>query len=104
MKKIVTFGEVMGRLAPEGVLRFSQVLPGRVEMTFGGAEANVAASLALLGARAEFVTALPKNAIADACVAKLAGLGVGTEHIVRSDQGGWGCIFLRMAQISGQAR
>jgi sugar/nucleoside kinase (ribokinase family) len=104
MKKIVTFGEVMGRLSPEGVLRFSQVLPGRVEMTFGGAEANGATSLALLGARAEFVTALPKNAIAERAWQSWPGWGWGRSTLCGRSRGGWDCIFLRMAPISGQAR
>ena len=85
MTTVVTFGEVMGRIAPAGFLRFTQALPGSVEFTFGGGEANVAVSLAQLGATARFVTALPKNAIADACVMTLRGLGVETGNIVRTD-------------------
>lgn len=91
---IVTFGEVMGRLAPRGELRFTQVLPGSIEFTYGGGEANVAVSLALLGARAAFVTALPKNPIADACVMTLRGLGVDTTGIVRSREGRLGLYYL----------
>lgn len=94
MKRIVTFGEVMGRLAPEGFLRFRQVLPGRIEFTFGGAESNVAVSLAYLGAPAEFVTALPKNMLGDACVAELQRFGVETRRIVRSDRGRLGLYWL----------
>jgi len=93
MKTIVTFGEVMGRLAPEGVLRFRQALPGPLNLTFGGAEANVAASLAQLGAAARFVTALPQNAISDACVGFLSGLGVDTTQILRTKQGRLGLYF-----------
>lgn len=93
MNTIVTFGEVMGRLAPEGVLRFRQSLPGKLDLTFGGAEANVAASLAQLGASARFVTALPRHAIADSCVAVFAGLGVDTSCIVRNDKGRLGLYF-----------
>ncbi len=68
MKKIVTFGEIMGRLAPSGFQRFRQALPGSLDITFAGAEANVAASLSMLGANVEFVTALPDHDIADACI------------------------------------
>lgn len=93
MKTIVTFGEVMGRLAPEGVLRFRQALPGSMNMTFGGAEANVAASLAQLGAPARFVTALPQHTIADCCVGGLTGLGVDTSCIVRTKEGRLGLYF-----------
>ncbi len=84
----------MGRLAPEGQLRFRQALPGRMEMTFGGAEANVAASIAQLGGNARFVTALPKHAIADACVGSLTGLGVDTSFIARTSGGRLGLYFL----------
>ncbi|GAB4182837.1 MAG: hypothetical protein Fur0032_23860 [Terrimicrobiaceae bacterium] len=94
MNTIVTFGEVMGRLAPEGFLRFRQSLPGKLDLTFGGAESNVAASLAQLGASARFVTALPRHPIADACVAVFTGLGVDTSCIVRNDAGRLGLYFL----------
>jgi len=93
MKTIVTFGEVMGRLAPEGCLRFRQALPGPMNMTFGGAEANVAASLSQLGAPARFVTALPDNVIAEACVGQLRGLGVDTSSILRTQDGRLGLYF-----------
>ncbi|MDD5200940.1 MAG: sugar kinase [Terrimicrobiaceae bacterium] len=91
---IVTFGEIMGRFAPAGHLRFRQALPGPLDLTFGGAEANVAASIAQLGGRARFVTALPAHAIADACVGVLAGLGVDTSFIVRGKEGRLGLYFL----------
>ena len=57
MKKIVTFGELMLRLAPEGYLRFVQ--SEKYEATFGGAEANVAVSLANYGMDVAFVSKLP---------------------------------------------
>ena len=47
--RMVTFGEIMGRLTPPGVQRFQQALPGELTVTFAGAEANVAASLAVFG-------------------------------------------------------
>lgn len=92
--RIVTFGEIMARLAPPGFLRLSQALPGSLDVTFAGAEANVAASLAMLGADAEFVTALPRHALADACLAVLRGLNVETRHVVRTDAGRLGLYFL----------
>lgn len=94
MTRIVTFGEIMGRLAPEGVLRFRQCLPGSLQVTFAGAEANVAVSIAFLGGNAAFVTALPRNAIADACVADLRSLGVDTQFVLRTDSGRFGLYFL----------
>jgi 2-dehydro-3-deoxygluconokinase len=94
MTCIVTFGEVMARLAPAGQLLLRQALPGALEVTFAGAEANVAASLATLGAEARFVTALPRSPIADACVGTLRGMGIDCAHIVRSEQGRLGLYFV----------
>ncbi len=91
--RIVTFGEVMVRLAPPGYQRFAQAVPGRLEVTLAGAEVNVAASLARLGRGTAFVTALPPHPIADAVVAQLRGLGVDTRHIVRTPQGRLGLFF-----------
>lgn len=85
----------MGRIAPQGVLRFRQSLPGTVGFTFAGAEANVAASLAMLGGHdVAFVTALPKNTIADTCVDALRAVGVDTKWIVRTDDGRLGLYYL----------
>lgn len=81
---VVTFGEVMGRIGPAGHSRLAQVLPGVVEFRYGGGEVNVAASLAMLGAEAAFVTALPRNPMADACLAQLRGIGVDVSGVVRS--------------------
>lgn len=81
MKKIVTFGELMLRLAPEGYLRFVQ--SDRLEATFGGGEANVAVSLANFGMRAAFVTKLPCHEIGQAAVNSLRKFGVQTDGICR---------------------
>ena len=91
--KIITFGEIMGRMAAPGFLRFAQCLPGSIDVTFAGAEANVAASLANFGAETQFVTALPHHAWADACIASLKARSVGTQQIVRRD-GRLGLYFL----------
>ena len=80
MAKIVTFGEIMLRLATPDHMRFGQ--SQSLVATFGGGEANVAVSLANYGEDVEFVTRLPKNDIAAACVRELRGLGVKTENIV----------------------
>ena len=92
--RVVTFGEIMGRLCPSGHLRLRQSLPGSVDVTFAGAEANVAASLAMLGVDASFVTALPNHVLADACVASLNALGIDTQHILRRDAGRLGLYFV----------
>jgi len=94
MKTVVTFGEIMMRVAPAGFLRFIQSLPGNVNITFAGAEANVAVSIAQLGGRSRFITALPKNTMADACVTTLRGLAVDTSFIVRTDSGRMGIYFV----------
>lgn len=91
--RVVTFGEIMGRMAAPGFLRFGQCMPGGIDVTFAGAEANVACSLANFGAETEFVTALPSHAIADACIASLQTRGVGVSHIVRRE-GRLGLYFL----------
>lgn len=84
----------MGRLAPEQFYRFSQSCPGKLDFTFAGAEANVAASVCMLGGKAAFVSALPKHAIADACLRTLNGFGIDTQHILRTDRGRLGLYFV----------
>ena len=81
MKRVVTFGEVMLRLSAPGFLRFSQA--HQLDATFGGGEANVAVSLANYGIDSEFVTRVPDNDIADACLCELRGLGVNVRHCVK---------------------
>ena len=81
MSKVVTFGELMLRLAPENYLRFVQ--SDKYEATFGGAEANVAVSLANYGVDVEFVTKLPSHEIGQAAVNSLRKFGVDTSEIVR---------------------
>src|SRR5215471_4742637 len=81
MQTIVTFGEIMLRLAPPGFERFLQT--PQFVATFGGGEANVAVALAQFGLPAAFATVLPNNPIADACVAELRRFGVDTSRIVR---------------------
>jgi 2-dehydro-3-deoxygluconokinase len=94
MKTIVTFGEIMGRLCPDEFQRFIQSMPGRQNMTFAGAEANVAASIAMLGGKARFVTALPDNDITKACIARLKGIDVDVSGIKKVDYGRLGLYFV----------
>ncbi len=88
------FGEVMLRLAPAGRLRLRQSLPGRLDATFAGAEANVCVSLAMFGQKTKMLTALPKNSVSDALVGVLRGLGVDTSAIVYRDTGRVGTYFV----------
>lgn len=90
----LTFGEIMLRVAPEGHLRFRQVLPGRVDLTFAGAEANVCAALALWGQPCRYLTALPSNLITDSLLAVLRGLGIETQFVVHRDVGRLGVYFV----------
>lgn len=80
-EKVVTFGELMLRLAPEGYYRFVQA--DKLGATFGGGEANVAVSLANYGFDARFVTKLPEHEIGQAAVNSLRKYGVDTSAIVR---------------------
>ena len=80
-KKVVTFGEIMLRLSPPGFLRIGQT--ASYDATYGGGEANVAVSLAQFGIPVEYITRLPKNEVADACLANLRSFGVGVEGVVR---------------------
>ncbi len=80
MKKVVTFGEVMLRLATPGYQRFIQ--SNTLNATFGGGEANVAVSLSNYGIPTDFVTRLPKNDIAEWCISDLRKYNVGVSNIV----------------------
>ena len=80
-KKVITFGEIMLRLAPEGYYRFVQA--DTFGATYGGGEANVAVSLANYGFDAKFVTKLPKHEIGQAAINSLRKYGVDTTEIVR---------------------
>lgn len=81
MYRVVTFGELMLRLAPNGYYRFFQ--NDQMQATFGGGEANVAVSLANFGLDSRYVTKLPKHAIGQAAVDSLRYFGVDTSKIVR---------------------
>ncbi|MBO5789461.1 MAG: sugar kinase [Clostridia bacterium] len=81
MKKVITFGEIMLRLAPDGYLRFVQV--DHLEALPGGGEANVSVSLANYGLESQFVTKLPSHEIGQMVVNQLRRYGVDTSKIVR---------------------
>ena len=91
MGKVVTFGEIMLRLKSPALERFFQ--SPSLEATFGGGEANVAVSLANYGMNTAFVTALPNNAIGEACLREVRGFGVDVSDIKMVD-GRMGIYFL----------
>ena len=82
--RVVTFGEIMLRLAPENYLRFVQA--DRLEATFGGAEANVAVSLANFGDDVSFVSKLPSHEIGQSAINSLRKFGVGTSFVARGGE------------------
>ena len=90
-KPVVTFGEIMLRLAPPGFERFLQ--SPQFVATWGGGEANVAVALSVFGWPAAYVTVVPSNPIADAMVAELRRFGVDTSRILRG-KGRMGIYFV----------
>ena len=101
MKKVVTFGEIMLRLAPPEFLRFSQARS--FEVNYGGGEANVAVSLANYGLPVEFVTRIPKNDIGHCALMEMRKHNVGTKHII---DGGdrLGIYFLETGAVSRSSK
>lgn len=97
MRPVVTFGEIMLRLATPDHLRFSQA--DYLSATYGGGEANVAVSLANFGVPTEFVTRLPDNDLGRCAVATLRRHGVGTQHIVTGGER-LGIYFLEIGAVS----
>jgi 2-dehydro-3-deoxygluconokinase len=96
-KKIITFGEIMLRLATPDHQRFTQVTS--LCASFGGGEANVAVSLANFGLNTEFVTRLPKNDLGQSVLMDLRKHNVGTSYII---QGGdrLGIYFLETGSVA----
>ena len=78
--KIVTFGEIMLRLATPDNLRIQQ--SNAFLVNYGGSEANVAISIANFGGDVEYVTRIPDNALGETCVAELRSHNIGAEHIL----------------------
>ncbi|MCI7028151.1 MAG: sugar kinase [Clostridiales bacterium] len=81
MNRVVTFGEIMMRLNPEGYTRLVQA--NRLEVSYAGGEANVAVSLANFGVPAAFISKIPANEVGQACVNELRRYGVDCSGIVR---------------------
>lgn len=95
--KVVTFGEIMLRLATPGNLRFSQ--SRELTATFGGGEANVAVSLANFGIPVDYITRLPDNDLGRACMMELRRYGVGTDKIILGGER-LGIYFLETGAVS----
>ena len=82
MTKVVTFGEIMLRLGAPDYLKLIQA--NQFDVSYAGAEANVAVSLANYGIETDYVTCLPDNPIAERCIIDLRGHKVGVDHILRT--------------------
>ena len=82
--RVIGLGEVLLRLKSPGHERLLQ--SPSLEATFGGAEANVVASLAQFGVPTSFVTALPANPIGDAALSALRAFGIDSSAVVRSGE------------------
>ena len=78
---VLTFGEVMLRLKPPSFLRILQA--DSFEATYGGAEANVAVSLALLGDDVAYVSKVPENPLGESALGTLRRYGVDTSRVLR---------------------
>lgn len=89
---VVTFGEIMCRLAAPGNIRLRQCR--ELDVTYAGAEASVAASICNFGGLGRYVTALPKHALAEATMDSLRAVGIDTRFILRTDAGRLGLYFL----------
>jgi 2-dehydro-3-deoxygluconokinase len=96
-KKVVTFGEIMMRLAPPGFLRFSQA--SQFDVVFGGGESNVAVSLANYGVPVDFVTRLPDNDLGACAMMELRKRGVGIDKIIYGGER-LGIYFLETGAVS----
>lgn len=92
----LAFGEIMARICPPGRMRWRQSLPGSVEVTWGGGEANVCASLSLFGMPARYMTAMPRHAVSESLETSLRGLGVDTRHILWRKSGRLGLYFVEV--------
>ncbi|MGB1020314.1 MAG: PfkB family carbohydrate kinase [Flavobacteriaceae bacterium] len=97
MQHVVTFGEIMLRLAPPQFLRFSQAQS--FDVVYGGGESNVAVSLANYGIPVSFVTRLPENDIGECALMEMRKRGVNTQHIIRGGDR-LGIYFLETGAVS----
>lgn len=92
----LAFGEIMARVAAPQRLRWPQAVPGSVDVTWGGGEANVSASLALFGQAVRYVTALPDHPVSQAIATSLRGLGVDVDQILWREAGRLGIYFVEV--------
>lgn len=82
--RIVTFGEVLLRFSKNGFRRLQQ--GSRLNGNYGGSEANVAVSLAMLGDEVEYVSRVPESQMGQACLNELRYYGLDVRHVVRGGE------------------
>ncbi|WP_020534347.1 sugar kinase [Lewinella cohaerens] len=97
MKKVVTFGEIMLRLTPPAMQRFSQA--NSFDVVYGGGESNVAVSLANYGIPTEFVSRVPANDLGECALMEMRKRNVGTQHMLRGGER-LGIYFLEIGAVS----
>lgn len=97
MKKVVTFGEIMLRLTPPNLRRFSQA--NSFDVVYGGGESNVAVSLANYGIPVDFVTRIPNNDIGNCALMEMRKHGVGTQFMLEGGER-LGIYFLEIGAVS----
>lgn len=97
MNKVITFGEIMLRLAPPNFLRFSQT--NSFNIIYGGGESNVAVSLANYGVPVQFVTRMPKNDIGECALMEMRKRSVGVDHVIFGGER-LGIYFLETGAVS----
>lgn len=96
MSKVVTFGEILMRIAPLGNKKLTQ--SNQLEYYFGGTEANVAISLSQLGNQTAHVGVVSDDFVGDAAISFLQKFGVNTGSITRSNQP-LGLYFLEVGAV-----
>ncbi|HEY4553044.1 MAG TPA: sugar kinase [Bacillaceae bacterium] len=84
MKKVVTLGEILLRLSAQEGVRLNQA--GRLHVHYGGAEANVAVSLARYGYEAFVVSKIPDNPLGMAAERQLKSHGVRTDYVLKGGE------------------
>ena len=92
MKQIITFGEIMGRIATPDNIRIRQ--SRLMDVSYAGAEASVAASICNFGGKARFVTSLPNNSLGEAAIDAIRSIGIDTKYINKINKGRMGLYFL----------
>lgn len=94
MKSIVCFGEILTRFSSPGFSRLRQAIPGTLEVRFAGAEANIAATIALLGGQSRMVSTVPSNVVGDSAIQYFRSLGVDCSAIRQTDLGRMGTYYI----------